>query len=72
MMQKRNSFWTDQREQRLVKLYDQYRGSKKGNVYSRLAKQLRATSTNAVYKKLGRMGVLQAPWSIAIRSKHSK
>lgn len=62
----RVSFWTEQRVARLKELYDKNRG--KDKIYEVLARQIRATSPNAVYKKLGRLGVLEAAWSQRSRS----
>ena len=54
-------YWTPQREERLVKLYKQLKS--KDDAFDRIARQMRPKTSDAIYKKCGRLGLLQAPWT---------
>lgn len=71
-MQKKTQrgFWTLKREISLVNFHQKY--ASKGNVYSKIANRFNGkVSVNAVYKKLGRMGLVNAPW-VRSEKKNSK
>lgn len=55
------TFWTPRKTESLILWYERYSG--KPNVYARVNKKVKASSPNAVYKKLGRLGMLKADWS---------
>ena len=57
----RKTFWTTAREERLVLWHSRF-----GNDYKRIAAKLKTTN-HAVYKKLGRMGRLNAEWAADYR-----
>jgi len=50
------------REERLRMWYKRYVG-KEGGTYAKIAKHFQGKTANSVYKKLGRLGVIQAPWT---------
>lgn len=60
------SFWNEKRSERLRSLYQKYDGKQVENVYQKIANQFKtkeySPSANAVYKKIGRMGLLKANW----------
>ncbi len=60
-------FWTDARTERLVSTYQKYQGKDVENLYQKIASQFKtkaySPSANAVYKKIGRLGLLKsAKW----------
>ena len=61
----KNSFWTEKRTARLMELYSKHSGTKScfDKISRRLVTKHSYISSNACYKKLGRMGVLNARWS---------
>ena len=62
-MQKRvqRGFWTPKKEASLIKFYQSYVNSPVS--YVKIAKRYHGViSANAIYKKLGRMGLVNAPW----------
>ena len=64
---KKGTFWTEARVKRLTNYMEQY--SSHSNKYNRISKRFRsAVSPNAVYKKLGRMGLLKANWCKSIKN----
>jgi len=54
-------FWTDKREMRLVDHYKKHKRNPR--VYVRIANIMKASSPNSIYKKLGRLGMISAPWA---------
>ena len=54
------SFWTESREQRLIMWYNRFKDSDR--CFEKVAQKLKTTK-NAVYKKIGRLGHLDADWS---------
>jgi len=64
--QKQSSFWTDSRVERLRRWYNEYKDRE--DVYLRVAKRLNTTK-DAVYKKLGREGMLDASWAAQYRQR---
>lgn len=59
-MKTETKFWTPNREKRVVMWF--YRFKDKEHTFDRVAAKLK-TSKDAVYKKLGRLGHLNAEWS---------
>ena len=59
-MSKRTTFWTTNRVARLVMWYGRFCG--KPDAYQKVADKLKTTKS-AVYKKLGRLGHLDAKWA---------
>lgn len=58
----RGSLWTPKREERLKKYFKKYR--KEDRPFRKISKHFTMFSRNAVYKKLGRMGYVECPWTI--------
>ena len=56
----RATFWTDDRVSRLISWHNKLTG--KNQMFERIAGKLK-TSRHAVYKKLGRLGRLNAKWA---------
>lgn len=64
---KQSKTWDSKREERLIKWYNHYKNQ--SNVYEKVAKRLKVENSNIVYKKLGRLGLLNAPWSKSYNTK---
>jgi hypothetical protein len=58
--------WTDDRVARLIKWHEKLQG--KDRMYDRIAEKMK-TSRHAVYKKLGRLGRIDAKWATKFISK---
>ena len=59
-MSTKTKFWTPNREKRVVMWYRRFKD--KDHTFERVASKLK-TSKDSVYKKLGRLGQLDANWS---------
>lgn len=55
-------YWTKTRVERLSMWYSRY-GSNRGT-FAKIATHFKGKSPNSIYKKLGRMGILPADWSL--------
>ena len=61
------SYWTPKRVESLQRWFLKYRGQE--NVYGKITKRMTGTSVSAVYKKLGRLGLISAPWARRLTDK---
>jgi hypothetical protein len=57
---RKNSFWTPRNVERLLKWHDKLKGKK--DAMKQIASKMNKSS-DSVYKKLGRLGKIDASWS---------
>jgi len=61
MTNKTKSVWTERKTSSLLRWYETYKDGEK--TFYKISRRLKGVSPDACYKKLGRLGAINAPWA---------